>query len=48
MNTPLIIIIIGIRAVSATYTTAQAMPDINPLSEAREQTRNLMVPSRIR
>ena len=37
-----------IRAVPATYTTAQWQRRIpNPLSEARDQTRNLVVPSRI-
>ena len=33
-----------LRAAFATYTTAHG----NPLSEARDRTRNLMVPSRIR
>ena len=38
-----------IQAASATYTTAQRQRQIpNPLSEARDRTRNLMVPSRIR
>ena len=30
------------------YATATAMPDPNPLSEAKDQTHNLMVPSQIR
>ena len=38
----------GIWAVSAAYTTAQQYWIPNPLSEARDQTQNLMVPSQIR
>ena len=30
------------------YTTATVMPDPNPLSEARERTRNLLVISWVR
>ena len=30
------------------YTTATERLILNPLSEARDQTRNLMVPSRVR
>ena len=38
-----------IRAASATYTTAsQQCRIVNPQSKGRDQTRNLMVPSRIR
>ena len=40
---------LGIRDASATYATARGNAGIlNPLSKARDQTRNLMVPSRIR
>ena len=33
---------------AATYTTAHSNQILNPLSEARDQTCNLMVPSQIR
>ena len=37
-----------IRAASTTYTTAHETPNPLPLSEARDQTCNLMVPNQIR
>ena len=37
-----------IRATSVIYAQLTAMQDLNPLSEARDGTWNLMVPSQIR